>query len=211
MKYNYLVIEGAIGAGKTSLATMISEQYNAKLILEQFEENPFLPKFYEEPAKFAFPLEMSFMASRFQQLKDELSNRDLFKSFTVADYVLNKSLIFARETLEMDEFKLFSRFFGFINSGLPKPDLIVYLYLDTDKLKSNILKRGRSYELEISEDYLKGIQNGYMQYFRQNTDLRILVIDTNTIDFVNNPKDYENILKLLEEDYDKGIKRIIMK
>ena len=118
MKYNYIAIEGTIGAGKTSLATRISEQYNAKLILEQFEDNSFLPKFYNEPDKYAFPLEMSFLASRFQQLKDQLSAQDLFKTFTISDYFINKSLIFAGKTLQDDELALYTRFFNIINETI---------------------------------------------------------------------------------------------
>lgn len=210
MNFNFIAIEGTIGAGKTSLANMLSEQYNARLILEKFEENPFLPKFYKEPAKYAFPLEMSFMASRFQQLKDELSGGDLFQPFTVADYFLDKSLIFARETLQKDEFALFSKFFGFINSGLPKPDLLVYLYLDIPKLKVNIKNRGRLYEMNISEDYLRRIQEGYLNYLKQKKDLKILILDTNPIDFVNSQEDYNSILELLKKDFKQGIQRMIL-
>lgn len=210
MKYNYIAIEGVIGAGKTSLASRISEQYNAKLILEQFEENAFLPKFYKNPSKYAFPLEMSFMASRFQQLKNELSAGELFKTFTIADYFLDKSLIFARQTLQSDEFALFSRFFNFINSGLPRPQLIIYLYLEVEQLKSNITIRGRDYEQEIKSEYLSNLQKGYFDYFRMQYDLRIVVVDTNNIDFVNNGDDYEKITALLQEDFPKGIHRIVL-
>nr|MBC8147774.1 deoxynucleoside kinase [Bacteroidota bacterium] len=146
MKYNYIAIEGNIGAGKTSLSTRIAEQFNAKLILENFEDNSFLPKFYKEPDKYAFPLEMSFLAERYQQLKDRLTDQDLFKSFTISDYFINKSLIFSRKTLQKDEYLLYSKLFEIIISSLPQPDLLVYLYLDIDKLKSNIIKRGRLYE-----------------------------------------------------------------
>jgi deoxyguanosine kinase len=145
MKYNYISIEGNIGAGKTSLATRIAKQFNAKLILEQFEDNSFLPKFYKDPDRYAFPLELSFLAERFHQLKKQLTVQDLFKSFTITDYFINKSLIFAQKTLQSDEFGLYKNLFQIINSALPKPDLLVFLYLDIEKLKENILKRGRSY------------------------------------------------------------------
>lgn len=210
MKYNYIAIEGTIGAGKTSLASKIAEDFGGKLILEQFEENSFLPKFYKNPDKYAFPLEMSFMASRFQQLKDDLSQTDLFSNFTIADYFLDKSLIFARETLQNDEFSLFSRFFNFINSGLTKPDLVMYLYVDVHQLKRNIVKRGRSYEQEIGEDYLGKIQRGYFNYFRMHKDLRVVIVDTNKIDFVDKLEDYHRIIQLLEDDYPKGITRLTM-
>ncbi len=207
MKYNYIAIEGTIGAGKTSLATRISDQYNAKLILEQFEENSFLPKFYKEPDKYAFPLQMSFLASRFQQLKDQLTTQDLFKSFTISDYFINKSLIFAGKTLQTDELALYTRFFNIINASLPKPELLVYLFLNVDNLKRNILKRGRSYELNIEESYLQKIQDGYFEYIKQQQDMRVLVIDTNNIDFVEKEADYLKLLDIINQEYDKGIHR----
>ena len=208
MKYNYIAIEGTIGAGKTTLAERIAEQYNAKLILEQFEDNDFLPKFYKDPDKYAFPLEMSFMASRFQQLKEQLSNQDLFKSFTIADYFINKTLIFARKTLQDDEFALFSKFFNFINSSLPKPDLLIYLYVDVDRLKDNIIKRGRDYEQDIKKSYLDKIQKGYFDYIRQQREMRILIIDANNIDFVENSEDYDKIINVINQSYEIGIHRI---
>ncbi len=208
MKYNYIAIEGTIGAGKTSLATKIAEQFNAKLILEQFEENLFLPKFYKNPSKYAFPLEMSFLASRFHQLKDQLSSHDLFRSFTISDYFINKSLIFARKTLQNDEFTLYSKFFNIINSSLPKPDLLVYLYLHVDRLKSNILKRGRSYEKNIKKSYLEKIQSGYFDYIKQQQNMRILIIDINKIDFVEKEEDYNKILSIIKQEYDPVIHRI---
>jgi deoxyadenosine/deoxycytidine kinase len=208
MKYNYIAIEGTIGAGKTSLATKIAEQFNAKLILEQFEENSFLPKFYKNPSKYAFPLEMSFLASRFHQLKDQLSSHDLFRSFTISDYFINKSLIFARKTLQNDEFTLYSKFFNIINSSLPKPDLLVYLYLHVDRLKSNILKRGRFYEKNIKESYLEKIQSGYFDYIKQQQNMRILIIDINKIDFVEKEEDYKKILSIIKQEYDPVIHRI---
>lgn len=210
MKYNYIAIEGTIGAGKTSLVTRISEQYNAKLILEQFADNSFLPKFYKEPDKYAFPLEMSFLASRFQQLKDQLPAQDLFKTFTISDYFINKSLIFASKTLQSDELVLYTRFFNIINATLPKPDLLVYLYLDEKNLKKNIEKRGRSYEKNIELGYLKRIQTGYFDYIKQHQDMRVLIIDTNRIDFVENENDYLKLLDIIDKKYDKGIHRFTL-
>lgn len=208
MRHNYIAIEGNIGAGKTSLSSMISEQFNGKLILEQFEDNSFLPKFYKEPDKYAFPLEMSFLAERYQQLKDQLTKQDLFKTFTISDYLFNKSLIFARNNLQADEFALFSTMFTIIDEFLPKPDLLVYLYMDVERLQNNIRIRGRSYEQEIKDSYLENIQSGYFDHIRKMNKLRVLVIDTNNIDFVNNPKDYETILSLIDQDYTVGIHRI---
>jgi len=210
MKYNYLVIEGNIGSGKTSLSTRISEQFNAKLILEQFADNPFLPKFYNDPDKYAFPLELSFLAERYRQLKEDLSKQDLFKDFTVADYFFNKTLIFAKTNLQTDEFNLFAKVFNIINDSLPKPDLFVYLYVEIDKLIENIQKRGRNYEKKIQKEYLQNIQNGYLDYIKNNQHkLRILIIDTNNIDFVNNYNDYCKITEtIFEKDYEVGINRV---
>jgi len=208
MHYSFIAIEGNIGAGKTSLATRIAEKYNAKLILEQFEDNSFLPKFYEEPEQYAFPLEMSFLASRFQQLKDQLSPQDLFKSFTISDYFIIKSLIFARKTLGEDEYKLYTRFFNIIYQQLPKPELLVYLYVKTPKLQQNIRLRGRPYEQEIKDEYLDKIQEGYFDFIRQQKDLRILIIDTNNVDFVQNESDYVRIEELILQHYSVGIHRI---
>jgi deoxyguanosine kinase len=205
--YNFIAIEGTIGAGKTSLASRISAEFNAKLILEQFEDNAFLPKFYEDQDKYAFPLEMSFMASRFQQLKDQLGNQDLFRSFTISDYYIMKSLIFARKTLPRDELQLFTRFFNFISVTIPKPDLLVYLYLEVDKLQENIRKRGRSYEQQIKDEYLEKIQAGYFEYFRQQQDLRILLLDTNKLDFVGNDRDYQQLVDVIFSDYPIGVHR----
>ncbi len=207
MRYNYIAIEGNIGAGKTSLASMIAAEFNGKLILEQFEDNSFLPKFYKEPEKYAFPLEMSFLAERYQQLKDQLTKQDLFKTFTISDYLFNKSLIFARNNLQTDEFALFSRMFGIINEFLPKPDLLVYLYLDISKLQQNIRRRGRSYEQAIRDSYLENIQTGYFDHIRKLNNMRVLVIDTNNIDFVNERAHYEAITNLMWQPHEYGIHR----
>lgn len=210
MRYNYIAIEGNIGAGKTSLASMIAGQYNGKLILEQFEDNSFLPKFYKEPDKYAFPLEMSFLAERYQQLKDQLTKQDLFKTFTISDYLFNKSLIFAKNNLQSDEFALFSRMFTIINEFLPKPDLLVYLYMDIPSLQRNIKLRGRSYEQTIEDSYLENIQNGYLDHIKKIAGVRVLVIDTSNTDFVNNKADYDSIMELIDKDYQPGIQRFTL-
>ena len=208
MKYNYIAIEGNIGAGKTSLAKMLAKEYDARLILEEFEDNSFLPKFYKDEDKYAFPLELSFLASRFQQLRKKLIQKDLFHENTISDYFINKSLIFARKTLADDLFGLYANLFEIISLSLPKPELLVYLYVGIDRLKENIQNRGRSYEQDIERDYLQKIQDGYFEYIRQQEGVRILVIDTNNIDFVNNRKDYDFILGLLGKDYEPGIHHI---
>ena len=203
--YNYIVIEGNIGAGKTSFASMLSEDCNARLILEQFEENSFLPKFYEDQARYAFPLELSFLADRYQQLKTHFSTPDMFKTFTVADYFIFKSLIFASKNLETLEFGLYSKLFSIVSSVVPKPDMIVYLYLSLENLKKNIEKRGRPYEQNIQFDYLEKIQQGYLEYLRQQSDLRVLVIDTNGMDFIARPSDYLWLKGLTMQEYPLGM------
>ncbi len=208
--YDFIAIEGCIGAGKTSLATRIAQEFDAKLILEGFEENPFLPKFYQEPQKYAFPLELSFLADRFSQLKTHLVTKDIFSAFTISDYYIIKSLIFAQKTLEDDELNLYHRLFSIINLALPKPDLLVYLYVDIEHLQRNIRKRGRSYEQKIENVYLEKIQQGYFDFIRQQQDMRVLVIDTNTIDFVNNQDDYKRIIDIISQDYTIGVHRISM-
>jgi deoxyguanosine kinase len=209
--YNFIAIEGNIGAGKTSLATRIASEYNARLILEQFEENTFLPKFYENPSKYAFPLELTFLAERYQQLKDQLSTQDMFKTFTVADYFIHKSLIFASRNLSGDELTLYTRLFNIIEGVLPKPDLLVYLYLDLDNLKKNIQDRGRIYEQNIQSGYLEKIQQGYLDFLRQQQKMSVLILDTNHLDFVNRPNDYYKILEVMTGVYEPGVHRIIVR
>jgi deoxyadenosine/deoxycytidine kinase len=211
MDYKFIVIEGNIGAGKTSLSHKIAEEYNAKLILEQFASNPFLPKFYEDQEKYSFPLEMSFLADRYNQLKRELSERDLFKSFTIADYYFMKSLIFSKQTLKDDEYNLYRQFFHIIYNSLPKPDLYVYLHSNVEKLLKNIKSRGREYEQDISADYLQKIQDSYFGFFKQQQELSFLIVDTNNIDFVNNPKHYRKLSDAIFScECKKGLTRIIL-
>lgn len=211
MDINYLVIEGNIGAGKTTLAKMISEKYNAKLVLEQFADNPFLPKFYENQEQYSFPLEMAFLAERYNQLNRELSHFDLFSTFTVSDYYFMKSLIFAQNTLQTDEYNLYRQFFTIIYDKMPKPDLYVYLHKDANVLLQNIAKRGRDYEMNISKDYLEKITLGYFNFFKQQIDFPILIIDTNGIDFVNRQEDFRKITSVIfEKPYSRGISRVLM-
>ena len=206
--YNYIAIEGNIGAGKTTLATRMAQHFNARLILEQFEDNSFLPKFYEDPTRYAFPLELSFLADRFQQLKSQVAVQDMFHPVTIADYFILKSLIFARKTLNTEEFSLYSRLFSIIENVLPKPDLLVYLYLDISRLQSNIRKRGRVYEQKIEDDYLQRIQEGYLDYIRQQPGLRVLLIDTNKLDFVAHQEHFDILVNIITQEYPAGIHRI---
>ncbi len=208
-KYNYISIEGNIGAGKTSLATRLSDDYNAKLILEQFEDNSFLPKFYKEPDKYAFPLELSFLAERFEQLKQQLTTRDLFKTFTVSDYFIIKSFIFARKNLPDDTFSLYKKLFDIISDSLPKPDLLVYLYLNVDNLLENIHKRGREYELNIKSEYLTRIQESYLDYIRKQSNLRVVIVDTNDMDFVKNESDYKTLVNIISKEYELGVHTVM--
>lgn len=211
IRYNYVVIEGNIGAGKTTLATRIAEQFNARLILERYADNPFLPKFYGDPEKYSFPLELSFLADRYRQLKDELVVQDLFKSFTIADYYFMKSLVFAASTLTGDEFNLYRQIFYIIYGSLPKPDLYVYLHLNTERLLQNIIKRGRNYEKTITGEYLKKIQDNYFSFFKQNPENKYLVIDINEMDFVENEGHYNRIIDaVFGGDYPPGINKVIL-
>lgn len=200
--YNYIAIEGNIGAGKTTLSSKISEDLNAKLVLERFADNPFLPKFYKDQNRYAFPLEMSFLADRYQQLTDDLSQFDLFKDFIVSDYHIVKSLIFAKVTLQEDEYRLYKTMFDIIHKEMPKPDLYLYLYQNTERLLANIKKRGRNYEQEIPAEYLEKINRGYLDYIKTQTDLNVLIIDVSDFDFVKNQEDYVKILSEIKEKLD---------
>lgn len=195
---NYISIEGNIGAGKTTLSTRISEDFNAKLILERFADNPFLPKFYNDPIRYAFPLEVSFLTDRFKQLTDDLSQFDLFKDFIIADYHIFKSLIFAKVTLGEDEYKLYKTMFDIIYKEMPKPDLYVYLYQNPERLLKNIKLRGRSYEQDIKSEYLEKINHGYLDYIKTQTDLNSIIIDVSEYDFVENQEDYITVLNLIQ-------------
>ncbi|QXP60155.1 2-amino-4-hydroxy-6-hydroxymethyldihydropteridine diphosphokinase [Olleya sp. HaHaR_3_96] len=188
--HNYIAIEGNIGAGKTSLTTRISEDFNAKLVLERFADNPFLPKFYKEPQRYAFTLEMSFLADRYQQITDDLGQLDLFKDFIVSDYDVFKSLIFSKITLQPDEFKLYRKLFYLMYKDIAKPDLYVYLYQNTERLQANIKKRGRKYESDIADDYLDKINAGYLEFLKSQTDFNIKIIDISDKDFVKSRADY---------------------
>ena len=193
--FNYIAIEGNIGAGKTTLTTKIAEDFNAKTVLERFADNPFLPKFYKDQNRYAFPLEMSFLADRYQQLSDDLAQFDLFKDFIISDYHIFKSIIFAKVTLQEDEFRLYKTMFDIIYKEMPKPDLYIYLYQNTERLLENIKKRGRNYEQQIPAEYLEKINQGYLDYIKSKTDWNVLVIDVSDKDFVKKQSDYLFILE----------------
>lgn len=211
LEHKYLVIEGNIGAGKTSLATMLARDTDSRLVLEQFNDNPFLAKFYEDPERYAFQVELSFLSERYQQIKTELGHPDLFGQAVISDYLLAKSFIFSKHNLKDDEMKLFEKLFSIINLQAPKPDLYVYLHVPVEQLLDNIQKRGRSYESNIQKDYLKEVQEGYFGFFKSQTDLKILVIDTSNLDFVNKEADYEKIKKLiLTSEHKEGMNLFIL-
>ena len=211
MKYNYLVIEGNIGAGKTTLATMLAEDTGSRLILEQFSDNPFLARFYENPERYAFQVELSFLSERYQQIKTELGHHDLFGQGVISDYYLAKSFIFSKHNLKDDEMKLFEKLFSIIHLQVPRPDLYVYLHLPVEQLLENIRQRGRPYEKQIPGEYLREIQEGYFGFFRTQTEMKIAVVDTSSFDFVNKTTDYQQLKKIiLEEDFKPGMNMLIL-
>jgi len=211
LKYKYLVIEGNIGAGKTSLATQLAEDTGSRLMLETFDDNPFLAKFYQDQKRYAFQLELSFLSERYQQIKTELGHPDLFGQSVISDYFLAKSFIFSKHNLKDDEMKLFEKLFTIINLQAPKPDLYVYLHLPVEKLLKNINQRGRPYEKHIEYEYLKEVQEGYFGFFKSQQELKILVIDTSTLDFVHNKSDYEKLKNIiLVGDFSVGMNTLIL-
>jgi len=203
MNYHFITIEGNIGAGKTTLAHLLSKHFNARLILEKFADNPFLPKFYEDPSKYAFPLELFFMAERFKQLKELLQQRDMFQNLTISDYLFTKCLLFAKVTLPEDEFRLYQRLFEIINQQLIQPDLLVYLHAPVTKLQANIKKRNRSYEQNIPDEYLFNIQETYTHYIKQH-NITTLFIDASNADFLGNEKHLKVVIEALGKEYDGG-------
>ena len=197
--YNFIAIEGNIGAGKTSLTKMMARDFNAKTIFERFADNPFLPKFYEDAERFAFPLEMSFLADRFQQISEDLAQLDLFKDFIIADYEVFKSLIFSKVTLSKEEFLLYRKLFYLVYKDIKRPDLYVYLYQDVENLKENIKKRGRVYERDLSSEYLNKLHLGYLDFIKNNPPAKVKIIDISQRDFVENRHDYLWILSQIQD------------
>ena len=203
MKYNFITIEGNIGAGKTTLAQLLSKHYNARLILEQFADNPFLPKFYEKPDQYAFPLELFFMAERYKQLKELLQVNDLFQATTISDYLFTKCLLFAKTNLPEEEYKLYSKLFEIINPQIVQPEILIYLHCPVGKLQENIKKRNRTYEQQIPDDYLASLQDSYIQYIKQH-NVKTLFVDASNADFIDNKEHFEIILNALNQEYDQG-------
>ncbi|MGE5518788.1 MAG: deoxynucleoside kinase [Candidatus Dadabacteria bacterium] len=203
MKYSFITIEGNIGAGKTTLSHLLAKHYNARLVLEQFADNPFLPKFYESPKQYAFPLELFFMAERFKQLKELIQQKDLFQSVTISDYLFTKCLLFAKINLPEDEYRLYQRLFDIIHQQLVQPDILVYLHAPVNRLQQNIKKRNRPYEQNIGDKYLLSIQETYTHYIRQH-EIKTLFVDASNADFLTNEKHLKVITDALEEDYPVG-------
>jgi deoxyguanosine kinase len=208
--YKYIAIEGCIGAGKTELALMLAKRLNAKTVLEEFEDNPFLPKFYGDKRRYAFSLEMSFLASRYHQLASDLQQGNLFSDYIVADYIIQKCVLFSRITLDDEEYNLYNRLFQIIQMNCPQPDLLVYIYRDSQQLLKNIARRGRDYEITINANYLDKIQNGYLDLFGKLTTQRILLLDAHQFDYVNNQNNFEIIFRLLQEEYPVGVTRVTL-
>src|SRR5665213_2389694 len=209
MKYNFITIEGNIGAGKTTLAHILSKHFNARLILEEFADNPFLPKFYENKQQYAFPLELFFMAERYKQLKELLQTKDMFHHITISDYLFTKCLLFAKVNLAEEEFLLYQKLFDIINPQLVKPDLLIYLHTPIEKLKENIRKRNRSYEQSIETEYLFALQETYTEYIKQH-NIKTLFIHASNADFIGNEEHLKTLLDALDKDYDNGQDYLIL-
>jgi deoxyguanosine kinase len=203
MKYHFIAIEGNIGAGKTTLAHLLSKKLNARLVLEEFDENPFLPKFYENPKQYAFPLELFFMAERYKQLKDMLRTKDMFQSVTVSDYLFTKCLLFAKVNLPDEEFRLYQKLFDIMHQQIIFPDVVIYLHASVNKLQKNIKKRNRSYEQNISDEYLFNIQETYTGYIKQH-NIKTIFVDASNADFLDNEKHLKVVLDALDSDLDDG-------
>ena len=203
MKHHFITIEGNIGAGKTTLAHLIAKKLNARLILEEFAENPFLPKFYENPGQYAFPLELFFMAERYKQLKDMLHTNDMFSSVTISDYLFTKCLLFAKVNLPQEEFRLYQKLFEIIHQQLIFPDILIYLHAPVKKLQENIKKRNRIYEQDIGDEYLLNLQDTYTSYIKQH-NIKTIFIDAANADFLGNPKHLQIIIDALQADLDEG-------
>jgi deoxyadenosine/deoxycytidine kinase len=203
MKYNFVTIEGNIGAGKTTLAHLLSKHFNARLILEEFADNPFLPKFYENPAQYAFPLELFFMAERYKQLKDLLQTKDMFQNITISDYLFTKCLLFAKVNLSEEEFRLYQKLFEIINPQIVQPDILIYLHTPVKKLQENIKKRNRAYEQNISDEYLFNIQETYTHYIKQH-NIKTLFVDAGNADFLGNDEHLKLIIDALDKEYEEG-------
>ncbi len=207
--HSYIAVEGLIGAGKTTLAKRLSAQWNGRLVLEEFDENPFLPKFYEEPERYGFSVELSFLAQRYHQLK-RVTEQDLFSTCTVADYSIGKSVVFANVTLQADEYALFRDLYQIMYTDLPRPEVIVYLHLDMARVKERIRSRGRSYEQSIPIAYLEKLQERYLDHLQKLPDDRVLVVDLQGHDLLNDALVYGKLVEVLSAEVPKGYRVITL-
>ncbi len=209
--FSFINIEGNIGSGKSSLSKKIAADFDANLILEEFENNPFLPKFYEDPEKNAFPLELSFMAERFQQLIGKGSNLNLFSKIKIADYSFFKSKLFAQNNLKEDEYNLFNKLYNIMFSSIKHPELLIYLHSNIERLQKNIQLRGREYEQNIDNEYLKNIEQKYFDYLKKQDNFPVLIIDVSNIDFVKDKKHYQKIISEIQHfDIKQKAKKLIL-
>ena len=209
--FSFINIEGNIGSGKSSLSKKIAADFDANLILEEFENNPFLPKFYEDPEKNAFPLELSFMAERFQQLIGKGSNLNLFSKIKIADYSFFKSKLFAQNNLKEDEYNLFNKLYNIMFSSIKHPELLIYLHSNIERLQKNIQLRGREYEQNIDNEYLKSIEQKYFDYLKKQDNFPVLIIDVSNIDFVKDKKHYHKIISEIQHfDLKQKAKKLIL-
>ena len=205
LAYPYIVIEGNIGAGKTTFCRKLQEKYDARLILEQFSDNPFLPYFYENPERHAFSVELFFMTERHRQLQEELIQGDLFNQQIISDYIFIKTLLFAKNNLNEEEYRLFNRLFHVLNAHFKKPDLVVYLHRPISTLLTQIKKRGRSYEMEMSTMYLENIQKAYFDFFKMDPEYPILVVGIGDLDFEKDVQAFELLNNLLLQKYETKV------
>ena len=203
--YQFIAIEGNLGAGKTTLCKQLKERFDSRILLEQFTDNPFLPMFYENPDRYAFPVELFFMTERHKQMQEELKQGNLFQELLVSDYFFLKTLLFAKNNLNDEEYRLFQRLFNVLNADFPKPDLLVYLHRSVEGAIENIRKRGRDFEQDISKEYLQKVQDGYYEYFRTETKIPILIIDVEKVDFVSSKKHFDMIIHAMKEPYQPGV------
>lgn len=206
--YNYVCIEGNIGSGKTTFCEMMAEKYPISLVLEEFDDNPFLPLFYKNQSKWAFTVELFFMTERYKQLGETISRRNMFDDFILGDYFFTKTLLFARKNLSDEEFKMFHKIFQVLNSNFPPPELVIYFHRDVNYLRKNIEKRGRPYEEGITKEYLTTIQNSYFEYFRNVLSYPVIILDLKDIDFENKPIYFEFIESLMQKEYHPGVHRM---
>ncbi|NCP85001.1 MAG: deoxynucleoside kinase [Bacteroidetes bacterium] len=192
--YEFIAIEGVIGAGKTSLANLLAKERNAKLVLEEFKDNPFLDKFYIDRERYAFQTQLTFLASRFQQ-QQNIYLKDLFHSSVISDYIFDKDRIFARINLNGDELALYDKIFQIMSFKAPKPDLVIYLQSSLDRLLHNIHKRGRSYEKDMDPDYLNELNEAYNHFFHHYNRSQLIIINASEIDFVTNTDHLDYIIR----------------